>query len=243
LFAPQREGAERRKRRNCIEYAPVTEHCRPCDRPARLTALHCGVIRWWDPSAPPLRQGSLGPGRHLGGATEDSIRGSIVSLEAFSTHLPRTGLREPARGAPSPFTSKLRLQKRPSGEWDDSEFIGQLNSCQERKENEIRGVRVNSGRSVEQSVDKPGDDIGQQHCNDREPGVPHPFAVYRVRNDTLHLSSPFVGATSGREGRVGQRRPSEDVLGGRISTSNSKTCFAEKLEGYVGQRTDFSRVQ
>ena len=60
----QKEGAERRNGATALSVLLRKSTCRPCDRPARLTALHRGVIRWWDPSAPPARQGSLGPG-HL----------------------------------------------------------------------------------------------------------------------------------------------------------------------------------
>ena len=90
-----------------IERAPAREHCQPCDRPARLTALHCGVIRWWDPSAPPDRQGSLGPDRHPSGATEDSIRSPFSGLGGLLHTSPGNRLAKPARGAPSPFTSSF----------------------------------------------------------------------------------------------------------------------------------------
>ena len=115
LVLPQIEGAERRNGASSV-CAPAREHCQPCDRPARLTALHCGVIRWWDPSAPPDRQGSLGPDRHPSDATEDFIRGSIVSQEAFSTHLPGTGLRN-LRAGRRPHSHPVSPAGRPSSEW------------------------------------------------------------------------------------------------------------------------------
>jgi len=102
----QQEGAERRNGASSV-CAPAREHCQPCDRPARLTALHCGVIRWWDPSAPPDRQGSLGPDRHPSDATEDSIRSPFSGLGGLLHTSPGNRLAKPARGAPSPFTSSF----------------------------------------------------------------------------------------------------------------------------------------
>jgi hypothetical protein len=106
IFAPSKEGAERRNGASSV-CAPAREHCQPCDRPARLTALHCGVIRWWDPSAPPDRQGSLGPDRHPSDATEDSIRSPFSGLGGLLHTSPENRLAKPARGAPSPFTSSF----------------------------------------------------------------------------------------------------------------------------------------
>ena len=82
----------------------------------RLTALHYGVIRWWDPSAPPRRQAVLPALTSPGGATEDSIRGSIVSQEAFSTHLPGAGLRS-LRAGRRPHPRSVSLGRAPLCGW------------------------------------------------------------------------------------------------------------------------------
>ena len=59
---PQKEGAERRKAQLISGGSLAESRDRSEDR-SRPTALHCGVIRWWDPSASPACQSSLGSGQ------------------------------------------------------------------------------------------------------------------------------------------------------------------------------------
>ena len=112
---PQKGGArlcsqERERsaaRRIGIGACSAKSTCRPCDRPARLTALHHGVIRWWDPSAPPACPGSLGPDhltRRRDGRFHPRLRCEPGGLLHTS---PEGRLAKPARGAPSPFTSRI----------------------------------------------------------------------------------------------------------------------------------------
>ena len=111
LFAPSREGAERRKAHpGCL---PLRRTGAGFAKPARLTALHCGVYGRWDPSASPERQAVLPALTSPGDATEDSIRGSVVSQEAFSTRPPGPRLRIVGAGSPLSIHAKLRLQSAP----------------------------------------------------------------------------------------------------------------------------------
>jgi len=72
----------------------------------RLTALHCGVIRWWDPSAPPACPGSLGPD-HLTRRRDGRFHPGLPDEPGGLLHTsPGSRPAKPARGAPSPFTSR-----------------------------------------------------------------------------------------------------------------------------------------
>ena len=78
----------------------------------RLTALHCGVIRWWDPSAPPERHGSLGPDitRRRDGRLHPGLHCEPGGLLHTS---PGSRLAKPARGAPSPSTLSVARPSAP----------------------------------------------------------------------------------------------------------------------------------
>ena len=99
----------------CSVEHPAGDSCRLALR--RSTA----VFRRWGPSASPHCHGYYPLALH-GDATEDSIRRPLVGREAFSTRLPRHGLRDRARGhrTPSAFSSP---RERPSANRDTSAIL------------------------------------------------------------------------------------------------------------------------
>lgn len=99
-------------RRIGLEAAPATEPHRLA-RPVRLTALHLGVIRWWDPSASPACRSSLGSG-HLTRQRDGRFHPRLHDEPGGLLHTsPGNRLARPVRGSPSPFTLSLALQSVP----------------------------------------------------------------------------------------------------------------------------------
>ena len=124
-FAPaQKRGArlcsqERERsaaRRNGIEAAPAKEPHRLA-RPVRLTALHCGVIRWWDPSAPPACRSSLGFG-HLTRRRDGRFHPNPLQWgRRPSPHISRGQACESPGAGRRPHSRSVSLCRAPLSEW------------------------------------------------------------------------------------------------------------------------------
>ena len=111
-----REGAERRKGamyppRSCEERTGLA-----IDR-FRLTALHLGVIRWWDPSAPPACPGSLGPD-HLTRRRDGRFHPGLPDEPGGLLHTSPEGTacESHARGSPIPIHIRFACRT-PLSEW------------------------------------------------------------------------------------------------------------------------------
>ena len=105
--APFKRGSGAPKGAMVVHSRALARHAPALRQPVRLTALHCGVIRWWDPSAPPACPGSLGPDqltRRRDGRFHPGLHDEPGGLLHTS---PGSRLAKPARGAPSPFTSRI----------------------------------------------------------------------------------------------------------------------------------------
>ena len=88
--------------------APAKSTCRPCDRPARLTALHCGVFKPWGPASLWSRSRGF---RRSGGFKERALR-AVVREEA-GPRSPGSRFARPARGRRSPSALSFALQSAP----------------------------------------------------------------------------------------------------------------------------------
>jgi hypothetical protein len=117
-----KEGAERRKAQ--LRSGGSRRGNRgPIRRPVAPDGAPLGVIRWWDPSAPPDRQGSLGPDRHPSDATEDSIRSPFSGLGGLLHTSPgNRSAKTCARGA-VPIHIQFRLQDAPQANGDMSAIL------------------------------------------------------------------------------------------------------------------------
>ena len=120
LVAPfTREGAERRN--GAKSYWML----RRASGPALPAGSPYGApLRCLDGGTPLPRRPAMAiiPWPSDGDATEDSIRCSLVSREAFSTRLPGHGLRDHARGHRTPFTFSSP-RERPSANGDTSAIL------------------------------------------------------------------------------------------------------------------------
>jgi len=83
----------------------------------RLTALHLGVIRWWDPSAPPACPGSLGPD-HLTRRRDGRFHPGLPDEPGGLLHTSPEGTacESHARGSPIPIHIRFACRT-PLSEW------------------------------------------------------------------------------------------------------------------------------
>ena len=127
-FTPSREGAERRRAHpGCLPFAK--DRRRSCETGSPYGAP---LRRLW--TVGPLclagaSGGVTGPDI-TGDATEDSIRGSLVSQEAFSTRPPRARLRIVHAGSPLPLHIWLACADAPLSEGGCGQSISKDNSSQ-----------------------------------------------------------------------------------------------------------------
>ena len=100
---------------------PCEDRRRSCETGSPYGAPPRRLWTVWDPSAPPARQAVLPALTSSGDATEDSIRGSLVSQEAFSTRPPGARLRIVRAGPPLPLPIQFRLENVPQAKGDESD--------------------------------------------------------------------------------------------------------------------------
>ena len=114
-------------RRNCLSVLLRGSTCRSCG----TSSPYGAPLRCLDGGTPLPRRPAMAitPWPSDDDATEDSIRGSLVSREAFSTRLPGHGLRDHVRGHRTPSTLS-RSAERPSANGDRSVDIAEMKLCQ-----------------------------------------------------------------------------------------------------------------